>query len=130
MSLPASADWRWPESRLPQRLEEALDVGGVECRSGVAAGFVDAFCQRLLAFLQLQHALFDSALRHELVDKDGLVLADAVGAVGRLVLDRRVPPGVVVDDRIGRGQIEPGAAGLEADQKERHLALLKAGDRA
>ena len=51
-------------------------------------------------------------------------------AVGRLVLDRRVPPRVVVDDGVGRGQVEPGAAGLEADQEQRNLAILKTRDRA
>jgi hypothetical protein len=33
-----------------------------------------------------------------------------------------------MDDRVGGGQIEPGAAGLEADQEERHPAPLKARD--
>jgi hypothetical protein len=68
-----------------ERVEKALDVGRVEGRGGIAAGFVDAFCQRLLALLQYEHALFDGALRDELVDKDRLVLADAVAAVSRLV---------------------------------------------
>jgi hypothetical protein len=69
-------------------------------------------------------------LGEELVDEDGFVLADAVGALGRLILDRRVPPGIVVDDRVGGSQIETGAAGFEANQEERHLAPLKARDRA
>ena len=34
-----------------------------------------------------------------------------------------------MDDGVGDGQIETGAAGLEADQKERHLAAQKARDR-
>jgi hypothetical protein len=34
-----------------------------------------------------------------------------------------------MDDRVGGGQIETGAPGLQADQKERHLAPLKARDR-
>src|SRR6516165_12239224 len=125
---------RWceiePASISAERLEEALDIGRVEGRGGVTAGFIDPGGERLLALLQFQHALFDGTLRDELVDKDRLVLADAVGAVGRLVLDRRVPPGVVMDDRVGGGQIETSPAGLEADQKERHLAPLEARDRA
>ncbi|MNL57540.1 hypothetical protein D3C87_1811140 [compost metagenome] len=48
-------------------------------------------------------------------------LADAVGAVGGLVFYRRVPPGVVVDHRVGLRQVEPHATGLEADQEQRHL---------
>src|SRR6516225_10167203 len=119
-----------PGSISAEWLEKALNIGCVEGRGGVAAGFVDPGGQRFLTLLQFEHAFFDGTLRDKLVDKDRPVLADSVGAVGRLVLDRRVPPGVVVDDRVGGGQIEPGAAGLEADQKERHLAPLKARDRA
>ncbi len=40
----------------------------------------------------------------------GLLLADAVGAVGGLILRSHVPPRVVVDDDIGRGQVQAGAA--------------------
>ena len=35
-----------------------------------------------------------------------------------------------MDDRVGGGEVETGAAGFETDQEERHLALLKARDRA
>jgi hypothetical protein len=74
--------------------------------------------------LQFEHAPFDGALGDELVDEDRLVVADVVGAVGRLVFDRRVPPGILMDDRVGGGQIEAGTAGFEADHEERHLASL------
>src|SRR6266446_10074589 len=107
---------------LAEGLEEALDVGSFEDRGGIAAPFVNPGGERLLALLQFEHALFDGTLRDELVDEDGLVLADAVGAIGRLVLDRRVPPGIVMDHGIGGRQIEAGAASFEADQEERHLA--------
>ena len=80
--------------------------------------------------MQLDHAFFDRALGNEFVDEDRFVLADAVGAVGGLILDRRVPPGIVMDDRVGGRQIEAGAAGFEADQEDRYPAPLKAGDRA
>src|SRR5437867_7060420 len=115
---------------LAERLEETLDVGGFECRGGITTPFVNPGGERLLALLQLEHALLDRALGDKLVDEDWLVLADAVSAVGRLILDRWVPPGIVMDDRVGGGQVETGAAGFEADQEERHLALLKARDRA
>jgi hypothetical protein len=46
------------------------------------------------------------------------VLTDAVGAVGRLGFDRRVPPEVEMDDVAGGGQVQPGAAGLEREQKD------------
>src|SRR6516165_5409284 len=100
-----------PGSISAERLKQALDIGRVKRRGGIAAGLVDPRGQRLFALLQFEHALFDRTLRHELVDEDRLVLADAVGAVGRLVLDRRVPPGIIMNDGVGGGQIEAGAAG-------------------
>jgi hypothetical protein len=50
----------------------------------------------------------------------------AVGAVGGLVFNRRVPPGVVMDHRVGLGEIQAHAAGFEADEKQRHFARGKA----
>ena len=46
------------------------------------------------------------AVQIRLCTKTTLRLADAVGAVGRLVLDGRVPPRVEVDDGVGGGQVE------------------------
>src|SRR5208337_4205362 len=44
-------------------------------------------------------------------------LADTVSSIGRLVFHRRVPPWVEVDDGIGPGEVQPSAAGLEADEE-------------
>ena len=57
------------------------------------------------AFLLQQAAIRSSkrALGDEPVHLDGPVLADPVRAVGGLVLDRRVPPAVVVDHVASRG---------------------------
>ena len=120
---------RTTSGRLPDGLKEALDFGRIWRGGGVAAGFEDARDDRLIALLKFEHALFGSALGDELVDEDRLVLADAVGTVGCPVLDGRVPSRIVMDNGVGGGQIETGAAGLEADQEERHLAPLKARDR-
>jgi hypothetical protein len=73
----------------------------------------------LASELQGQHLLLDGAARDELDAVDGALLADAVGAVGGLVLDGRVPPGVEVDDHVRAGQVQARAAGLEADQEQR-----------
>ena len=54
-------------------------------------------------------------------------LADPVGPVGRLLLDRRVPPAVDVDHVVGAGQVEAGAAGLEGEQEHRRTAGLGPG---
>jgi hypothetical protein len=63
------------------------------------------------------------------LDEHRLGLAEAVGAVGGLVFDGRVPPRVVVDHRVGGGEVEADAAGLQADQEDRHLAVLELADR-
>ena len=53
-----------------------------------------------------------------------LRLADAERAIGGLVLDRRVPPAIEVDDVRRGGEVEPGAAGLEREHEERHALVL------
>ena len=63
--------------------------------------------------------VLDGALADQPVHLDGPGLADAVRAVGGLVLDGRVPPAVVVDDVVGAGEVEPGAGGLERQQEHR-----------
>jgi len=78
--------------------------------------------------LELVDAVFDGALTDELVDEDGFVLADAVGAVGGLVFGGGVPPGVVVDDGVGSGEVEAGAAGFEGDEEDGDGGILKAVD--
>jgi uncharacterized protein (DUF433 family) len=57
------------------------------------------------------------------VDLDGAVLADAVGAVGGLVLDGGVPPAVEVEDVGGGGEVEADTAGLEGDDEDGGLAV-------
>ena len=52
-----------------------------------------------------------------------LLLPDAEGAVGRLVLDGRVPPAVEVDHVRGRRQVQPRAARLERQDEERRPVL-------
>src|SRR5260370_39612089 len=84
---------------LPERLEQARDVAGFEAGAGAAGGIVNSGGESLPALLQFEHALFDRALRDELVDEDGRVRADPVGAVGRLVLDGRIPPRIVMRGR-------------------------------
>src|SRR5258708_23277017 len=92
---------------------------GMEGRGGKPALFL----------LQFDDPLFDRARGDQFIDEDGLCLADAVGAVGRLVLDRRVPPGVVMDHRIRRGEVQAAAPRLQADQENRDRPRLKAVDR-
>ncbi len=71
-------------------------------------------------------AFLDRTAADEFVHQDVALLTDAKGAVGRLVLHRRIPPAVEVDDVRGRRQIQAGAAGLEGqDEKRRAVILLE-----
>ena len=70
----------------------------------------DRVGQLALGLQHLGDAVLDRALGDEAVHLHRAGLADAVGAVGGLVLDGRVPPAVVVDDVVGAGQVEAGAA--------------------
>ena len=49
------------------------------------------------------------------MDEDGAVLADAVGAVGGLVFDRGVPPGVEKEDVVGGCQVQAGSDDEQLD---------------
>src|ERR1035437_2714044 len=60
----------------------------------------------------------------EFVDEDVLLLADAEGAVGRLVLDRRVPPEVEMHDMRRRREIKPRPAGLQRQNEKRNPLVL------
>ena len=51
-----------------------------------------------------------------------------MGAVHGLALYRRVPPGVIQNDRISGGQVQACAACLEADQENLSVAGLEPVD--
>ncbi|MNY00594.1 hypothetical protein D3C86_1330940 [compost metagenome] len=112
-----------PHGRNPMLGREPVQAG-LHARRETAA-FEHAARQAGLAVLQLLDLFLDAAAGDQLVDEHRLVLADAVGAVAGLGLGGRVPPGVEVDHGIGGGEVEAGAAGLEADQEHRHLAGLE-----
>ena len=55
-------------------------------------------------------------------------MADAVGAVAGLILDRRIPPWIEVDDVIGGREIQPRAARPQADEEQVALPRLEGCD--
>ena len=57
--------------------------------------------------------------------KNLLGLPDPVGAIGGLILDRRVPPRIVMNNRVRGSQIQPDTASFQADQEQRHVAGLE-----
>ena len=79
-----------------------------------------------LAAEQLGDPLLDGAGGDHPVHLDRPGLPDPVGPVAGLVLDGGVPPAVEVDDVVGAGEVEAGAAGLEGQQEDGHLAGLEA----
>ena len=60
-----------------------------------------------LAVLQRLHLLLDRPERYQPVHEHPACPGRSGGAVGRLVLDGRVPPGIVMDHRVGRGEVQP-----------------------
>ena len=71
---------------------------------------------------QLVDPLLDRPRAHHLVHLDDPRLADAVGAVRRLILDGRVPPAVEVEDVVGGRQVEPEAAGAQRHDEHPRVA--------
>ena len=78
--------------------------------------------------MQLDDLLFDRSFSDKPVDGDGILLSDAVGAVGSLLLYGRVPPRVEMDDIIGRREVQAQSSSLQTDEEERHVAGLKPFD--
>ena len=80
--------------------------------------------------MKLQYSLFHRSNGDQAVDHDWPILADSVGAVCCLILDRRIPPGVEEKNVICRGQVEADPAGLEGNQHDRRAIWgLKLVDR-
>ena len=91
---------------------------------GIAFG-EKLICQIALALVERLDLVLDGVGGLEVVDGDLLVLPKSMRAVGGLVFDGRVPPGVEVDDVVGLGEVEAEAARLEADEEYRRIAFLE-----
>ena len=134
MRLPPGKRWlpRTPRRRagtltrlaVPQQVDQLVGGQGV---GGVGA-FEEGVGQVALGVVELDDLLLDRVGGDEAVDRDRAGLADAVGAVGGLVLHRRVPPGVHVDHVVGGREVQAEAAGLERDQEQVALAILEGVD--
>jgi len=80
-----------------------------------------------LRCLQLPDLLLDGAGGDEAVGVDGAGLADAMSAVNGLRFDGRIPPRIVEDDVAGRGEVEAGAGGAEAEEEQAGIGILLEG---
>jgi hypothetical protein len=90
--------------------KQRLDVFARERLEHAAFGRDQLIDQGALVLLQLQNLFFHGVAQHQFIHKHRLVLPDTVAAVAGLLLRRRVPLRVDVDDIIGGGQVQPDAA--------------------
>src|SRR5947209_6314088 len=61
------------------------------------------------------------------MDQHVILLSDAVGAVGGLILHRWIPPAIEMNDVVRGCQIQPRAAGFERKDKKRRTAFVLKG---
>src|SRR5579864_9218532 len=87
-------------------LEQLLEVALGELLGSTHILGQDRAHQLPLLLAEIEHLFLDGALGDETVHRYDLGLANAVGAIGRLVLDRRIPPRVEVNDRVSRGEVQ------------------------
>ena len=77
-------------------------------------------CEQLLfTSLQIHDLLLDGVFCHQPIDHDGLRLPDPMRTIHRLSFSGWVPPRIEHEAVISLGEIEPEAACLQADQKDR-----------
>ena len=75
-------------------------------------------CKVALVLNHLVDTFLEGVLGDEAVDENVLMLPDAVGTVGGLRLDGRIPPEVVVDDMAGGSEVETSACGLQREEED------------
>ena len=85
----------------------------------------EGVCQCPLGVMQTYDFLFDGVFADQMIDGDGLMLSDSVGAVGGLLLYGRIPPRVEVDDVVGGCEVESESACLQTDKEKGATAVLK-----
>ena len=118
---------RLPDSQSPRISAISSSADGIAARSP-SARMLSASAR--LSWCSATMRSSTRALGHQPVDGDRPRLADAMRAAHRLILGRGVPPRVGDHHVVGGGQVEPEAAGLEADQEQVALAGLERGDAA
>lgn len=102
-------------------------VGGEFGEESGGGGRDDLVGEETFMTEEVVDAFLEGAFADEVVGDDGAGLADAVGAVGGLVLDGGVPPTVVVDDVRGLGEGEAEGAGAEGENKESGAVITGEG---
>src|SRR5581483_2615125 len=86
--------------------EKELEIFLCQLLSDIFIAADNQLGKLFLLLLQRQNLLLDGAARDELVIEDVLGLPDTVSTIGGLILHRRVPPWIVMDDVIGAGKVQ------------------------
>ena len=81
-----------------------------------------------LALQEGEDPFLHRVLRDQPVDEHGLALPDTVRAIGRPILERRVPPRVEEQDRTGRREAQARVACLSEVSLPHHAATATVRD--
>src|SRR5260370_33750774 len=94
----------WPQAVFASRhrprltIEQSSHVLFRESRANAPVAIEQAISQSSLSRLEFIHFLLDRTGRHQAVDKNRLVLSDAMSTINRLLVDRRIQPGIEHDN--------------------------------
>jgi hypothetical protein len=122
-SRPLSEPEERQSARSPTRGEQEVEVGfrqdalpGAPHHSGH-----DRVVQLELALFERHHLLLNAVAHENPHDRDRLPLPDAMRAVRRLTLHRRIPPGVQMENIARSCEIQPLPSRLETQEKHARL---------
>ena len=73
--------------------------------------------------MEREDAFFDGVAHDQPDDVHAARLPDTVRPVGGLIFDGGVPPRVEDDDGVGGREVDPDAAGLQAEEEDAHLGI-------
>src|SRR6202142_3021144 len=86
--------------------------------------FGEHCADELTLFLrELEDLLLDRTLGYQPIRRHHSGLPDAVRAIGRLILDRWIPPRIEMDHGVGRRQIQAASTRFERDEKHRRSVV-------
>ena len=103
--------------------QQLLDVFPAHALDDFLVGLDRGVNDVALPLLKLNNLLLHRAAGNQLDAVDRPLLTDAVRAVRGLILNRRVPPRVKMNNHVGAGQVQPRAPRLQADKEHRYAPL-------
>src|SRR5262249_35421514 len=98
-------------------VEQAEDLFLREAQGRRRPILLDQFVEEVpFPFQDFRDPIFNGVLHQEAVDKNRVLLANAMGTIDGLVLDRRIPPAIEQEYVIGALQIQADATGTVAHE--------------